>query len=82
VLRLLEVASGRQRHHLRGHLGRVLFLTFSADRRRLVSASEETTAPVWDLAAALPAGTPVSGRSHSIAPRLSVVGRWLQEPVS
>jgi hypothetical protein len=58
VVHLLEVASGRERHQLRGHLGSVRGLAFSPDGRRLVSASDDTTALVWDLAAALPAGTP------------------------
>jgi RNA polymerase sigma factor (sigma-70 family) len=51
AVRLLEIASGQERHHFAGHLGRVLSLTFSADGRRLVSGSEDTTALVWDLAA-------------------------------
>jgi WD40 repeat protein len=59
TMRLLEVASGRERHQLTGHLGRVTSLTFSADGRRLISGSADTTALVWDLAAVPADGTAV-----------------------
>ena len=52
-IHFVEVATGRERHALRGHKGRILSLTFSADARMLVSGSEDTTAPVWDLAGPL-----------------------------
>jgi len=55
LVRLLEVASGRHRHQLSGHLGPVSSLAFSADGSRLVSAGIDTTALVWDLGAGQPA---------------------------
>jgi RNA polymerase sigma factor (sigma-70 family) len=48
-VRLIEVATGKERHSLTGHIGRVEHLRFSADGRTLVSASSDTTALVWDL---------------------------------
>jgi RNA polymerase sigma factor (sigma-70 family) len=49
AIRLLETASGRERRCLAGHRGRIAALAFSADGRRLLSGSEDTTALVWDL---------------------------------
>ncbi len=50
-IRLLEVASGRERRRLVGHRGRIdSLVAFSADGRRLLSGSSDTTALVWDLA--------------------------------
>jgi WD40 repeat protein len=45
---LLETATGGVRGSLKGHLGAIHSLTFSADGRRLFSASEDGTAFVWD----------------------------------
>ncbi len=45
---LHHLASGRQ-HDLPGHVGAVRGLTFAPDSSRLVSASEDGTALVWDL---------------------------------
>src|SRR5262249_9341424 len=53
AVHLVEVATGQERHLLRGHKGRILSLTFSADARTLVSGSEDTTALVWNLAGPL-----------------------------
>jgi hypothetical protein len=58
-IHLVEVVTGRERHVLRGHKGRILSLTFSADARMLISGSEDTTALVWDLASQL--GRPEKG---------------------
>jgi RNA polymerase sigma factor (sigma-70 family) len=58
TVHLLEVASGKERHRLAGHRGEVTSVAFADDGRRAVSASEDTTALVWDLgpaAAAAPA---------------------------
>jgi len=49
TVHLLEVASGKERHRLAGHLGEVTSVSFSAHGRRLASASEDTTALVWDV---------------------------------
>jgi RNA polymerase sigma factor (sigma-70 family) len=49
TVRLVEVATGEERHHLTGHRGRVSSLAFSSDGRRLLSGSQDTTALVWDL---------------------------------
>jgi RNA polymerase sigma factor (sigma-70 family) len=48
-IHLLELATGKERHHFDGHKARVTSLTFSSDGRTLISGSEDTTAIVWDL---------------------------------
>jgi RNA polymerase sigma factor (sigma-70 family) len=61
-VRLIEVATGRERHRLRGHRGPVTSLTFSADGKALASGSEDTTALLWDLTGTLGAAGPASGQ--------------------
>ena len=60
TIRLLEVASGRERRSLAGQLGSVTSLSFSADSRRLITACY-TEALVWDL------GISRTGRTASAA---------------
>ncbi|HEY7428255.1 MAG TPA: sigma-70 family RNA polymerase sigma factor [Gemmataceae bacterium] len=55
AIRLLEVASGRERRRLTGHRGQITALAFAADGRRLLSGCNDTTALVWDLAGHSPA---------------------------
>jgi RNA polymerase sigma factor (sigma-70 family) len=56
TVHLVEVLTGRERCTLHGHGGRVLGLAFSGDEKRLISASTDTTALVWDLSGRLSAG--------------------------
>lgn len=49
TIHLLEVASGRERRRYAGHRGSVHTLCFSASGERLLSASTDATALVWDL---------------------------------
>jgi len=53
AIHLLEVATGGERHRFAGHPGPVHCLQFSADGRMLISASEDTTALIWDVAGPL-----------------------------
>jgi RNA polymerase sigma factor (sigma-70 family) len=53
VIRLVEVATGQERHHLTGPRWKILALTFTADGQSLISAAEDTTALVWDLSGKL-----------------------------
>src|SRR5262249_2066928 len=48
---LWEVATGRVRLRMAGHLGYVNSVAFSGDGRTLVTGGTDTTALVWDLAA-------------------------------
>jgi WD40 repeat protein len=48
-VRLMEVASGSERHRFVGHRGYVRSLAFSADGTRLVTGGDDTTALVWDM---------------------------------
>jgi WD40 repeat protein len=59
VVRVWEIATGRQRLALAGHRSPVLSVAFAADGRSLASAGADMTALVWDLtAAAFPGGRP------------------------
>src|SRR5262249_47505756 len=49
VIHLFEVETAKLRHSLRGHRGRCNVLSFSADGKRLISGSNDTTAGIWDL---------------------------------
>ncbi len=46
---LYEVASGKLRHRLAGHMNAVYSLSFTADGKTLVSGGSDTTGLVWDL---------------------------------
>jgi WD40 repeat protein len=46
---LLDAATSAKRAQLRGHRGAILSLAFSADGTRLLSASADRTAFVWDV---------------------------------
>lgn len=48
LIALYDAASGALQTTLRGHAGAVRALTFSADGRRMISASADGTARVWD----------------------------------
>jgi WD40 repeat protein len=49
TVRLVEVATGKERHALTGHDNLIRSLAFSPDGSLLVSGSYDTTALVWDL---------------------------------
>lgn len=49
TVRVVEIASGKERRRFLGHRGRVTGLTFSTDGDMLVSGGIDTTAMVWDV---------------------------------
>ncbi|MGO9109518.1 MAG: protein kinase domain-containing protein [Thermoguttaceae bacterium] len=49
VARLWDASTGKQLAVLRGHKGRVRTAAFSADSKRLVTASDDATARVWEI---------------------------------
>lgn len=49
IVRLWEVATGKERRALAGHIGYVNCLAFSPDGKKLASGSQDTTALIWDL---------------------------------
>ena len=60
---------------LRGHLGRVTALAFSADGRRLATASQDRTVRVWEpLSGELHATLETDSRAHLAAVALSPDG--------
>jgi RNA polymerase sigma factor (sigma-70 family) len=61
MIHLWEVASGKQICSLSGHRGDVSSLAFSANGRRLVSSSYDSTCLVWDLALAVGVAEPLAG---------------------
>jgi WD40 repeat protein len=54
TLRLWSVATGEPAASLAAHDGQIRWVQFSADSKRLVTASTDATALVWDLEALLP----------------------------
>jgi WD40 repeat protein len=59
VLTLWELATGKRRGVLKGHIGGVDSLAFSADGKRLASGSWDTTALLWDLPSVATANKPM-----------------------
>src|SRR5439155_27014860 len=58
VVHLWEVATGKEIRTFRGHRGEIRSLAFSANGRRLASASTDSTVLIWDLRVAPSAGDP------------------------
>jgi RNA polymerase sigma factor (sigma-70 family) len=62
TIRLWETVTGKVRRDMSGHQGYIRSLAFSADGTRVVSASDDTTALVWDASAPTPVGKPTAER--------------------
>jgi RNA polymerase sigma factor (sigma-70 family) len=56
VVHLWEVETGKELRTFQGHRGEVSSLSFSANGRRLASASNDSTVVIWDLVPAPPGG--------------------------
>jgi hypothetical protein len=52
TVHLWETATGKERRVFQGHQGYIRSLVFSSDGTRLISASDDTTALVWDATGA------------------------------
>jgi WD40 repeat protein len=52
VVRVFDITTGKEVAAFEGHTGAVTAVAFAGDGKRLVSASADTTALVWDLGAA------------------------------
>jgi WD40 repeat protein/serine/threonine protein kinase len=67
VVRIWRAKDGAPAGELAGHTGRVLGVRFSADGRRLVSSSRDTTVRVWDTASGREvAGSPLRGHYGAV----------------
>jgi WD domain, G-beta repeat len=51
TIRLLDVYTGREFHRFKGHTGSVYRLAWTADGRRLLSGSHDSSCLIWDVAA-------------------------------
>lgn len=60
AIHLWEAATGKERRRFEGHQGNVNSIAISTDGTRLVSASDDTTALVWDTTASTIAGKPTA----------------------
>jgi hypothetical protein len=77
VIHLWEVATGKEIRTFRGHRGEVNSLAFSANGRRLISASTDSTALLWDLTlASRPA------ESNAKRPGAEEVAAWWEDLTS
>src|SRR5262249_30014016 len=68
TIHLWETATGRPRHRLAGHRGRIFVFRFAPDGKRLLSGSEDSTVLVWDLT-----GGPQGGAAF---PPADLKARW------
>jgi WD40 repeat protein/serine/threonine protein kinase len=91
VARLWDAATGKQLAVFRGHQGRVRTAAFSADTKRLVTASDDTAVRIWEIPSGKPlavlqghACTPYSARfSHDGRHVLTISSRSVaQNPTS
>jgi RNA polymerase sigma factor (sigma-70 family) len=57
-VQLLDVETGAEVRNLTGHQGAIQDLVFAADGKKLLSASADTTALIWNMAKAMPAPAP------------------------
>ena len=51
---------------LKGHTGRVYSASFSPDGRQIVSASEDNTVRIWDVATGRQVGAPLKGHTSTV----------------
>lgn len=54
VIKLVEIATGREERMLRGHQGHIVSLAFSPDSRWLITGSGDRTARIWDTSTGQP----------------------------
>jgi WD40 repeat protein len=63
---ILDIMSGRERLHLRGHTDTVMSMAFSHDGRRLASAAHDGTVKLWETATGREVLTLLHGRGDQL----------------
>jgi WD40 repeat protein len=85
IVRLWDIATGKEHRRLQGHTRKVRCLAFSPDSRKVVTGSDDLTARIWDAAtgkplavlACGPAGAPLQDLKGVHFTRFSPDGRHL-----
>ncbi|HJZ89455.1 MAG TPA: sigma-70 family RNA polymerase sigma factor [Gemmataceae bacterium] len=70
VVRLIDAYTGREFHRFPGHTGSVYRLTWSADGRRLMSGSFDSSCLIWDVSPAIRGKLPSAPESEEEVERL------------
>jgi WD40 repeat protein len=77
-VRIWDVASGRQRSKLTGHIGRALALSIAPDGAWLASGGYDGTVRIWDVTSGQQRGELTAGRVEPVlATAIAPDGKWL-----
>ncbi|MFO0967648.1 MAG: WD40 repeat domain-containing protein [Gemmataceae bacterium] len=66
AVQVIDVLSGKERAAFKGHTGTVNALAFAPDGKRLASASQDSTALIWDLTKIAPLPSAKAARAEDL----------------